>query len=65
MTLKQIIDQAADLGQQLPDGLYTEVKLWNLNQQPLQALEQAKPGRFQIGANEDGKRVIAYLTIKP
>jgi len=64
MTLKDIIDQAADLGQQLPDGLNTEVKLWNLKREPIPKLGISDPSRFQIGAGDEGKGVVAYITIK-
>jgi hypothetical protein len=65
MTLRQLINEAATLGQQLPHGLDTAVKVWNLGQEPLAVAGISQASRLQIGTDDDRKGIIAYLTIRP
>lgn len=65
MTLRSIIDQASTLALELPTGLDTEVKVWNMGRESIEPAGIAKTSSLSVGADETKTKAIAYFKIKP
>jgi len=64
MTLRQLIDDASTLALQLPKGLDTECKAWNMSREPVQTGEILRTTNLAVGSDKDKTGVIAYFKIK-
>lgn len=65
MTLRQLIDDASTLALQLPNGLDTECKAWNMSREPIQTGDILRTTNLAVGADKDKTGLMAYFKIKP